>query len=502
MACFTLIAAFFLILAGCSVGPKYRPPVTPAPPVYKGSPAQFKEGEADIWKVAEPSDGMLRGKWWEIFNDSELNALEEQLNIDNQNIKQFFQNLMAARAIVREARAQLFPTATTPPSYRRTKSSGTIGRSFSPQTGSGSALISQLYSFPADVSWTADLWGKIRKTVQEDQYLAQLSAADLENERLTEQASLAAFFFEIRGQDALQKVLNDTVEADKKSLELTQAQYDTGIADRIAVVQAQLTLQTVQATAINLGIARAQFEHAIAMLLGKPASEFSIPIRPMTTAPPPIPIGVPSQLLERRPDIAASERNIAAANAEIGIAKTAYFPTLTLTASGGYQSSALSQLFEWSSRFWAIGGSLSETIFDGGLRRATVDQFVATYNSALAAYRQTVLTAFQQVEDDLASVRILSQQIQQLEQAVASARTNLELEIGRYETGLDPYIDVVIAQTTLLNDQQALVGAQISQMTSAVQLITALGGGWDRSELPTPSEVTKKPTKAEVTIQH
>ena len=501
MTRFTLIAAFVLILAGCSVGPRYRPPVTQAPSVYKQSPAQFKESETDVWKVAEPSDAMLRGNWWEIFNDPELNALEEQLNIDNQNIKQFFQNFMAARAIVREARAQLFPTATASPAYRRSGSSANLGSSFSFSTGARSGLTSTLYSFPADVSWTADLWGRIRKTVQEEQYLAQLSAADLENERLTEQASLATFFFEIRGQDALQKVLNDTVEADKKSLELTRAQYDAGIADQISVVQAQVTLESAQATAINLGIARAQFEHAIAVLLGKPASEFSIPVRPMITAPPPIPIGVPSQLLERRPDIAAAERNMAAANAEIGIAKTAYFPTLNLTSTGGFESSALKQLFEWPSRFWSIGGSLPETIFEGGLRRATVDQFVATYNAALAAYRQTVLTAFQQVEDGLASVRILSQQIQQNQQAVASAQTFLELEMGRYETGLDPYIDVVIAQTTLLNNQQSLISAQISQMTSAVQLITALGGGWDRSELPTPSEVTKKPTKAEVTIQ-
>jgi NodT family efflux transporter outer membrane factor (OMF) lipoprotein len=502
MTRFALIAACLLIVTGCPIGPKYRPPVTQAPPVYKETPAQFKEAETEIWKVAEPSDAMLRGNWWEIFNDPELNALEEQLNIDNQNIKQFFENFMAARAIVREARAQLFPTATTSPTYSRTKSSGNLGRSFSPQTGTGSGFISTLYSFPVDVSWTADVFGKIRKTVHEQQYLAQLSAADLENERLIEQAALATFFFEIRGQDALQKVLNDTVEADKQALELTQAQYDTGIADYIAVVQAQTTLESVQATAINLGIARAQFEHAIATLIGKSATEFSIPVRPLTTAPPPIPIGVPSQLLERRPDIAAAERNMAVANAEIGIAKTAYFPTLSLTSSSGFQSTMLSQLFEWPSRFWAIGGTLAETIFEGGLRRATVDQFVATYNSTLAAYRQTVLTAFQQVEDNLASVRILSEQIVQLQKAVASAQTNLELEIGRYETGLDPYIDVVIAQTILLNNQQLLIGAQISQMTSAVQLITALGGGWDRSELPTPSEVTRKPTKAEVTIQH
>jgi NodT family efflux transporter outer membrane factor (OMF) lipoprotein len=430
---------------------------------------------------------MLRGKWWEIFKDPELNALEEQLNIDNQNIKQFFENFMQARALVREARSQYFPSAGTVPSLSRSGSAG---------------QHSTLYSLPLDTAWAPDLWGRIRKTVQENQYAAQLSAADLENERLTEEASLASFFFEIRGQDALQKVLNDTVEADKKSLELTQALYDTGIDDQISVVQAQTALQSTQAAATNLGIARAQFEHAIALLIGKSPSEFSIPVRPMTNAPPPIPIGVPSQLLERRPDIAAAERNMATANTAIGIAYTAYYPSLTLSATGGFESSTLGQLFSWPSRFWSIGGSLSETLFDAGLRRATVDQFIATYNAAVASYRQTVLAAFQQVEDNLASVRIESQQIQQLQQAVASSEAYLQLEMGRYETGIDPYLDVVIAQTTLLTNQQSLVTSQVSQMIAAVQLVAALGGGWDRSQLPTPAQVTQKPTQGETTIQH
>lgn len=505
MTRFTLMGAFVLVLAGCSVGPRYHPPVVPAPEVYKESPTQFKE--SDGWKVGQPSDAMLRGRWWEIFKDPELNALEEQLNIDNQNIKQFFENFMQARALVREARSQYFPTAGTVPSFSRSASSANLGASRGATNGSsGTATFagqqSTLYSLPLDISWAPDLWGKVRKTVQENQYAAQLSAADLENERLTEQASLATFFFEIRGQDTLQKVVNETVEADKKSLELTQALYDTGIADQISVVQAQTALQSAQAAAINLGVARAQFEHAIAMLIGKPASEFSIPVRPMTTAPPPIPIGMPSQLLERRPDIAAGERNMAAANAQIGIAHAAYYPTLNLTATGGYESSMLSQLFAWPSRFWSIGGSLSETLFDAGLRRATVDQFIATYNAAVAAYRQTVLTAFQQVEDNLASVRILSQQIQQLQQAVTSSEVYVKLETGRFETGLDPYLDVVIAQTTLLTNQQSLITSQVSQMTASIQLITALGGGWDKSQLPTPAQVTQRPTKSETTIQH
>jgi NodT family efflux transporter outer membrane factor (OMF) lipoprotein len=321
-----LVATVLLVLAGCSIGPKYQPPIAPTPAVYKESPGQFKE--TDGWKVAQPSDTMLRGKWWEIFNDPELNALEEQLNVDNQNIKQSFANFMQARALVREARSQYFPTAATTPSFSRSRSSGTLGSSRSGVTGSTGSVTntgqtSSIASLPLDISWAPDFWGKVRKTVHEFQYSAQLSAADLENQRLTEQASLATFFFEIRGQDALQKVLNDTVEVYKKTLELNKALYETGIGDQISVVQAQTALESAQAAAINLGIARSQFEHAIAVLIGKPAPAFSVPVKPMTTAAPPVPIGVPSQLLERRPDIAASERNMAAANAQIGIAYVA-----------------------------------------------------------------------------------------------------------------------------------------------------------------------------------
>jgi NodT family efflux transporter outer membrane factor (OMF) lipoprotein len=447
---------------------------------------------------------MLRGKWWQIFKDPELNALEEQLNINNQNIKQAYENFMVARALIREARSQYFPTVVASPSYTRSRSSANLSGAAAARGAAGvataSGLQSAFYDLPVDIAWAPDLFGRVRNTVREFQYGAQLSAADLENERLVEQASLAQIFFEIRGQDALQKVLNDTVEADKKSLELAVARYETGIDTMISVVQARATLENVQAQAINVGLARAQFEHAIATLIGRPASSFSIPVKPVTVAPPPIPIGVPSQLLERRPDIAAAERSMAQANAQIGIAYAAYYPTLTLTASGGLESGTISKLLAWSSRFWAIGATLSETIFDAGLRRATVNQFVATYNAAVAGYRQTVLTAFQQVEDFLSGVRILSQEVIKLRQAVQSAQTSLTLELGRYETGIDPYLDVVVAQTSLLANQQTLVTTQVSEMVAAVQLITALGGGWDRSELPTPEQVTKKPTKAETTI--
>jgi len=493
-------AMTMLLLTGCMVGPKYHPPspsaTATAPPVtYKESTTQFQDTEG--WKVAQPQDAMLHGKWWEIYNDPELNALEEKLNIDNQNIRQFFENFMTARTLIAEAHSQLLPTVGTTPSYSASRSSSNLTNAPSANTGK----VSSIGSLPFDVSWAPDLWGRVRNTIHEQQYNAQLSEADLENERLTEQASLAAFFFEIRGQDALQQLLNDTVENDKKALELARARYETGVDQRISVVEAEATLQAVESQAINLGVARAQFEHAIAVLVGANASQFSIPVKPLLTNAPPIPVGMPSALLERRPDIAAAERKMAAANAQIGIAYAAYYPSLNLSASYGYESSNFSHFFNFPSRFWSVGPSLSETIYDGGLRRATVNQFITTYNADVATYRQTVLTAFQQVEDSLAAVRLLSQQILKQEQAVTSSEEALKLEIARYETGVDPYLNVVTVQTTLLNNQQTLANLHVLEMTASVQLIEALGGGWDRTQLPTPAEVSKKLDKTETTIQ-
>jgi NodT family efflux transporter outer membrane factor (OMF) lipoprotein len=422
---------------------------------------------------------------------------------------------MEARAIVREARSQYFPTVTigAAPTYSQTSSNVTSASnagtgSSAPTSGTTTTATSttgrqsQLYSIDVNASWVPDLWDRVRNTVRAAQYSAQMSASDLENEKLTEQASLAEYFFEIRGQDELQRILDDTVAADKKAVDSERARYETGVDDQIALVQAQTTLESAESDAINLGIARAQYEHAIATLIGKPASSFSIPMRPSTRVPPPIPPGLPSQLLERRPDIAAAERTMAAANAQIGVEDAAFYPTLTLSASGGFESSSLKKLFNWSSRFWSAGPSISETVYDGGLRRATVNQYIATYNADLAFYRQTVLTAFQQVEDSLASVRILSQQIEREKQAVDSSKTYLDLETGRYETGIDPYTEVVTAETTLLSNQETLAISQVQYMTASVQLIQALGGGWDRSELPSTNDITKKPTRTETTIQH
>jgi NodT family efflux transporter outer membrane factor (OMF) lipoprotein len=495
VACFTVVLC--AMLAGCNVGPKYVPPAKTAPPAYKESTEQFKETEG--WKVAEPQDATLRGKWWEIYNEPELNALEEQLNIDNQNIREAFENFMEARALVREARSQLFPTLSVGPSYTRSQASSNLGTGAIASNESGKE--SQVFSLPGEVSWEPDLWQKVRNTVRASQYSAQVSAADLANERLTEQASLAEYFFEIRGQDALQTILDAAVDADKKSLDAEQGRYDTGVDDQISLVEAQTTLASAQSAAINNKIARSQYEHAIAMLIGKPASEFSIPVVAKTTAPPPIPVGLPSQLLERRPDVAAAERTMASANAQIGVAYAAYYPALTISGSGGAESSAIGKLLSAASRFWSVGPSLSETVYDGGLRRATVNQYIATYNADLAAYRQSVLTAFQQVEDALAEVRILSDQIQRQQEAVDHSATYVKLEQTRYDTGIDPYIDLVLAQTTSYSNQQGLASLQIQQMTASVALIEALGGGWDRSQLPTPAQVTERPSHAETTVQ-
>jgi NodT family efflux transporter outer membrane factor (OMF) lipoprotein len=501
---FCLIAVLTSV-PGCLLGPKYHAPTpqTPTATNYKESPVNFQDTEG--WKVANPQDTKLRGKWWEIFNDPELNALEEQVDINNQNIKEYFENLMVARAEIREARSQYWPTVTANPSFTRSRTSANVNTNSSSNSGTGttsnSGQESSLWAFPIDISWVPDLWGKIRNEVREAQYGAQVSAADLENERLTEQASLAQYYFEIRGQDALQEIFDKTVDADQKALDANQGAYDTGVGDYISVVEAQTALESAQSAAINNKIARAQYEHAIAVLVGKLATDFSIPVRPLLTSPPPIPVGMPSELVQRRPDVAAAERTLAEANATIGIGYGAFFPNLTLAASGGIESSTAKNWFTWPSRFWSIGPSISQTIFNGGLYRAELNQYTATYNADLAAYRQTVLVAFQQVEDNLAAVRLYSQQVDRQQAAVKHAQEFLDLETGRYQTGVDPYIDVVTAQTTLLGDQQTLAAIQVEQMTSAVSLIEALGGGWDVSQLPTPSQLTQKAPKTDYTLQ-
>jgi NodT family efflux transporter outer membrane factor (OMF) lipoprotein len=458
------------------------------------------------WQPASPQDAMLKGKWWEAFHEPELNALEDQLDINNQNIKQYFQNFIAARALVSEAHAAYYPTLTTSPSYARTRSPGTLHNAgtTSSSTGSGtgtgtgtttssvtsSGTTSTVMQLPFDVSWEPDLWGKVANTVLEYQNAAQVSAATLENERLTEQADLAEYYFQLRGQDALQALYSQTIAADQKSLDLTKALYETGIDSDESVAQAEVTLENAQEVAMGIATNRAIYEHAIATLIGKIASNFSMPVKPLTTTPPAIPVGMPSQLLQRRPDVAAAERTMAEANALIGVEQAAYYPTLSLTGSGGLESSSITSLFTTPALFWSLGASAAETIFDGGLRKATNAQYRAQYNADAAAYQQSVLTAFQQVEDYLATLRVTSQQVAQQATSVKSAQRYVDLANTRYELGVDPYLNVISAQTTLLSDQQTQVQLNINAMTAAVELVQALGGGWDVTQLPAPTAIT------------
>jgi len=491
---FVLFAVFLMILLlmmGCAVGPRYvRPPVE-TPTAYKEIP-QAAAKESESWQASQPKDATNRGKWWKVFNNPQLDELEEKASSSNQEIVGAINNFVAARAMVREARAQYFPTLTTNPSITNARPSpaqfGGV-RAGSSMGVSLSVRSYTSYSLPFDASWEPDFWGRLRNGVRTNVYAAQASAADLENVRLSVQAELAADYYELRAQDSLKEVLDATVNADQDALNLTRAQYKAGLGSEEAVAQAEAQLKAAQAQDTNLGILRAQYEHAIAVLAGQPPSTFSLPAQSHPTNPPPIPVGVPSELLERRPDIAAAERSMAQANAQIGVAKTAYFPAILLSATGGFGNSSASNWFTWPSRFWSAGPSLAETIFDAGLRRATMEQYRASYEATVANYRQTVLTAFQQVEDNLASLRILSQDIEQQEAAVEAAARSLQEATVRYKAGLDPYLNVISAQTILLNDQQTAVNFRMQQMVASVQLIKALGGGWDSAQLPAPNRL-------------
>jgi NodT family efflux transporter outer membrane factor (OMF) lipoprotein len=481
------------LLSACNVGPPYKRASVAEPPLYKelNPPDQPQAGG---WKVAQPGDAQLHGKWWELFGDPKLNALEEQVNVSNQNIAAAFASFMQARAIVKQAQSQYYPTLTTTPAVTRSRSSANLVQggvqSSGGSGGSGSGAVATggttqtIYDLPFDASWTPDLWGRVRNTVKGDVAAAQASAADLENTRLTAQAELAVDYYELRTQDKLQQLLDETVLAYQQALDLTRALYDTGIDADEAVAQAEVQLESAQAQATNLGIARAQYEHAIALLIGQPASSFTLPIEPQVATLPAIPVGVPSQLLERRPDIAANERLMVQANAQIGVARAAYFPTLTLSATGGFESSSISNWLAWPSRFFSVGPSVAETLFDGGLRSATVAQYRAAYDQAVANYRQSVLTGFQQVEDNLAALRIIAREIDQQDKAAKAAERYLAIATSRYQLGLDPYLNVISAQTTLLSNQQTDAQLRMQQLVDCVQLIEALGGGWDTSQLP------------------
>jgi NodT family efflux transporter outer membrane factor (OMF) lipoprotein len=460
--------SLFALLAGCMVGPDYRRPEAEVPAAFK---------EAGDWKLAQPRDDAKRGRWWEDFGDPQLNALIEQVEISNQNVLAAEARFRQARALVSSSRAALYPALNGSVSITRSRSpTGVIGG-----TTAGRILTNR--SAGLDASWEPDVWGRVRRAVESNEANALASAADLAAARLSAQAELASDYFQLRILDAQKQLIEDTVAAFQKSLDLTMNRYDAGVAAKVDVVQAQTQLKSAQADAIDLGVQRAQLEHAIAVLIGKPPAALSLARAPLAVSMPLIPVGLPSELLERRPDIASAERHVAAANAQIGVAKAAYFPSLTLSASGGFRSTDAAQWFTLPSRFWSIGPALAQSIFDAGLRRAQTEQAIAAYDATVAEYRQTVLAGFQEVEDNLAALRILEEEAIVQEDVVRAARESVTLTLNQYKAGTVSFLNVAIVQTTLLNSERTAVGILGRRLVAAATLVKALGGGWSAAEL-------------------
>jgi NodT family efflux transporter outer membrane factor (OMF) lipoprotein len=475
------LAGLLLLSSACMVGPNYKRPAAPQTPA-------FKEAPPEGWKEAQPNDGAIKGKWWELYNDPQLNALEEQVSISNQNVLVAEANFRAARYAVGVARAALFPTVSIGPSISTARSSAGFISGSTVTTAPG---IVTTYSLPATASWTADIWGSIRRGVRASEETAQADFALLENARLSYQSELAQDYFELHGTDGDIDLLQTTVKSYEDYLTLTQNRYKAGVASGGDVALAQTQLDTTRAQLIDLGVARAQYEHAIAVLAGKPPAVVTIPPAVLKTPPPPVPIGVPSALLERRPDIASAERTMAATNEQIGIAVAAYYPTLTLSAAGGFEAINIERWFSLPSRFWSLGAALPEVVFEGGKRRAQVKMTEAQYDATVATYRQTVLTAFQQVEDNLAALRILAQEAAAIELAVKAAQDSLNIATYQYKAGTVDYLTVITAQATALANERSAVDVLARRLTSSVLLIQALGGGWDVSDIPNANEMRR-----------
>jgi NodT family efflux transporter outer membrane factor (OMF) lipoprotein len=464
-----LLAIFWL--GGCTVGPNYVRPKAEVPADYK---------ESNDWKVAQPSAEAIKGKWWEVYKDPLLNTLEEKIDVSNQSLKAAQAQFLQARAAVRISRSFLFPTVTADPAIARERFSqnrplGVVGNT---QTFND-------FQVPGiDASYELDVWGRVRRTVEQSRSQAQASAADLASVGLSLHAELAMDYFQLRGLDTQKQLLDSTVVAYQKALDLTQTRFKGGLASDVDVAQAQTQLETARAQSIDVEVQRAAFEHAIAVLTGQPPSTFTLAPSPMDAPPPPIPPGLPSDLLERRPDVSAAERRMQAANAQIGIARAAYFPLITLTGQGGFESIAAGTLFQGPSGLWAVGGTALETLFDAGRRRGTSDQAKAAYDQSIDNYRQTVLSAFQEVEDNMAALRILQGEAQTEEVAVGAAKHSVELSITRYRGGVTSYLEVTTAQSAALTDEVTAVTILTRRMTASVLLIKAVGGGWDASQIP------------------
>jgi NodT family efflux transporter outer membrane factor (OMF) lipoprotein len=476
---FVLLAMAVLPFTGCAVGPKYHPPVVQPPPAYK---------ELGDWKPAHPNDQNLGGEWWKIFQDPQLEALELQVDVSNQNLKAAEAQFRQARAALRYNRADYYPTVTVAPSATRTR----VSANRPPPSSVFDGITYNDFVLPFNFSYQADVWGRVRKNVESYREQAQASAADLATVNLSMHADLAVAYFQARSLDAQEQLLNSTVTEYEQALELNQNRFDGGIASEVEVEQAKTQLQTTRAAAIDVGVLRAQYEHAVAILIGKPPAEFSLPPLPLTAPPPRIPVSVPSDLLERRPDIAAAERRVASANAQIGVAKSAYYPVIGLTGSGGFESSSITTLLQGPSGLWSVGLSAVGTLFDGGRRRALTDQAQAAYDFQVSAYRENVLTGFQQVEDSLAAVRILEKEAKVQDEAVVAAQRSLDLSVTRYKGGVTSYLEVITAQSAALADEVTAVNILGRRMANTVFLIQALGGGWDKSSLPERPECCGK----------
>ena len=475
-------------LAGCTVGPNYVRPDTPLTPAYKETPPQAYK-DAGVWNPAQPSDARLRANWWQLFGDNQLDALEQQLVVGNQDLKAAEARFDEARSLIGFARAAEFPTLGIGAAGDSVRDSSR--QPYFPLPNSYSTGDFQL---PLDLSYEVDLWGRIRRGVVAAGAEAQVSAADLETVKLSLHAELAIDYFELRSADAQERLLEDTVKAYGDSLGLTQARLEGGAAPESDVAQAKTQLDTARVQATDIAVQRAQYEHAIAVLIGQPPASFSLAPQPLDSQPPVIPVGVPSQLLQRRPDIAAAERRASAANEQIGIALSAYYPSVSLGGTGGLESTSIASWFTWPARFWAAGLSVSETIFDGGRRHAGTAAARAEYDEAIADYRQTTLTAFQQVEDNLAALRILEREAEQQDEAVASAKNNLQIFDQRYVGGQDSYLQVITAQTNYLDNERNQVDIRRRRMDATVLLVKALGGGWTASQLPQLHELTHSST--------
>lgn len=486
----TTIAAL-IMTAACSVGPKYKRPSAPTTPNYKEL-----TGGNDQWKLANPSDGELKGNWWEMFGDPQLNALEQKVVISNQNIKQAEAQFRQARALVAYNHAGYFPVIGVNPgasvgggSAGRGTTLNTPGSNGTPITTTSGSGTHTFYSLPFGVSWEPNLWGSVSLAVQNASALAQASAAQLENMKLSMQADLASDYFAMLAVDMDSHIVETTVADYEQALQLTIDRFNQGVAAAGDVAAARAQLEATRATLSDLQISRQQYEHAMAVLIGEPPANLTIARGTINGPPPPIPTGVPSQLLERRPDIAAAERQVAAANAQIGLARVAYFPALAISASAGLESSTIGSLFNWPSHFWSIGPVLSQTLFDFGRRRAQSVEAQAFYDAQVAAYRQTVLNGFQEVEDNLVALKQLATEAGQQQAAVQAANESLRLTTAQYTAGTVSYLNVITAQTVALSDQRVAVQILGRRTTSSVQLILALGGGWNASTLPSGSEL-------------